>query len=51
MQRTAFRAYRRHGMAEPGMQMGEIVRRATAWGAAGMLTGPAAVYCLMLLVL
>ncbi|HWK15442.1 MAG TPA: hypothetical protein VNS02_13675 [Rhizobiaceae bacterium] len=31
--------------------MGEIVRRAAAWGVAGMLVGPAAVYCLMLLVL
>ena len=31
--------------------MGEIVRRAAAWGVAGMLIGPAAIYCLMLLVL
>jgi len=31
--------------------MGEISRRAAAWGVAGMLIGPAAIYCLMLLVL
>lgn len=38
-------------MYDGGSSMKEIVSRALAWGAAGMLIGPAVVYSLMLVVL